>query len=239
MGKINLRPWLTIPGADWIFFPENPVRSAMPNTWILINLFRNVSYLCVSYLINRYLLVIKTPCFERRYMIKASYYYFSGFIATTVMLSSMRLLFLRTKSSCTIRLNASFWTSCFRGRPFPRLPRAPYAALQPSLNEKITRMSCHCYRATTVLYRPHGHHRSRATWREHGADFRRWKRRLLIDIRAGLFWRSCAAQDATRDLQTCQDLNDHPTYLRVAIFFWHRGRGSGMREWPTSRVVAV
>ena len=162
MGKINLRPWLTIPGADWIFFPENPVRSAMPNTWILINLFRNVSYLCVSYLINRYLLVIKTPCFERRYMIKASYYYFSGFIATTVMLSSMRLLFLRTKSSCTIRLNASFWTSCFRGRPFPRLPRAPYAALQPSLNEKITRMSCHCYRATTVLYRPRGHHQSRA-----------------------------------------------------------------------------
>ena len=71
MGKKNLRPWLTIPGADWIFFTENPVRTLyaeLPNTWIL-NLFRNVSYLYVSYLINRYLLVIKTPCFKRGYNI--------------------------------------------------------------------------------------------------------------------------------------------------------------------------
>ena len=55
-----------------------------------------------------------------------------------------------------------FEPSCFRARPFPRLPRAPYAALKPSLNDKITRMSCHRHRTTTVMYRPRGHHQSRA-----------------------------------------------------------------------------
>ena len=44
----------------------------------------------------------------------------------------------------------------------PRLPRAPYAALQPSLNKIITLTAYHYHRATTVLYRPRGHHQSRA-----------------------------------------------------------------------------
>ena len=59
-------------------------------------------------------------------------------------------------------INASFWTSCFRARPFPRLPRAPHAALKPSLNEMITLTAYHCHRATTVLYRPRGHRQPRA-----------------------------------------------------------------------------
>ena len=55
-----------------------------------------------------------------------------------------------------------FEPSCFRARPFPRLPRAPYAALKPSLNDKMPRMSCHRHWTTTVMYRPRGHHQSRA-----------------------------------------------------------------------------
>ena len=45
---------------------------------------------------------------------------------------------------------------------FHAFPGAPYAALKPSLNDKVTRMSCHRHRTTTVMYRPRGHHQSRA-----------------------------------------------------------------------------